>query len=106
MAPERCKTIEITVEHQLQRPTLARIHDLEAARLPSDSLQKPQDIMAIFNHALEALNYPTYSTSAGDLVAIILGMVDAAGQQVETTQADLFARVRSAVFGYLEKQWC
>jgi hypothetical protein len=41
--------------------------------------------------------------AAGDLFAIVRGIVDAAGERGETDIENLEYRVRAAVFGYLSK---
>jgi AcrR family transcriptional regulator len=99
------KIIEIAVQYQLDRPALSRILDLEEARLPQEPMQDAQSVTAVFRHALAALNYPTHDVVIRDLVAIIRGMVDAAGQNDRDPQDDLTFRVEAAVFGYLERRW-
>ncbi len=94
------------VAHQLRRPTLARLLDFEEARLPFDAdTQKVSDRFRTI--ALEVLSRPDLArqpdreTASQDVVAIIKGMVDAAGVRGEIDQRQLAGRVRRAVFGYL-----
>lgn len=98
--------IAAAVAHQLRRPALARLLDFEEARLPLGSeveavslslvstletiLAKP-DLKSVADPAL----------AAQDLLAMVRGMVDAAGRRGETDAPALETRVRRAVFGYL-----
>ncbi|MCW2397926.1 TetR/AcrR family transcriptional regulator [Sphingobium sp. B2D3C] len=99
--------VEAAVDHQLRRPVLARILDLEEARLPFDkgTLQVTARLHAIL---LDVLGRPDVApqddpeTAAQDVLAILKGMVDAAGQRGERDQVTLGRRVRRAVFGYLD----
>ncbi len=99
--------IVTAVSHQLRRPALALLLDLEEARLPFD-----RDTQHV-THRLHALllNVLTspdlrpqtdYDAAAHDVLAIIKGMVDAAGERGEFDQASLGRRVSRAVFGYLD----
>lgn len=99
--------VEAAVDHQLRRPVLARILDLEEARLPfdKDTLRVTARLHAIL---LDVLGRPDVArqgdpeTAAQDVLAILKGMVDAAGQRGERDQVTLRGRVRRAVFGYLD----
>ena len=99
------KIIDIAVENQLQRPALNRILDLEEARLSPESSHNAESVSEKFQQALTALGYPPHGVVVGDLIAIIRGMVDAAGQKKNLDQPDLSLRIQAAVFGYLEKRW-
>jgi AcrR family transcriptional regulator len=101
------RIVEIAVDHQLHRPALARFLDQVESHLPSDpdTRQIGTDVIAIFRRSLAAAGFAGSKSddlAAGDLMAIIKGMVDAAGARGETSQAHLTLRVRRAVFGYLE----
>lgn len=95
--------IHIAVAHQLQRPALARLLDVEEARLPpGDEARHLDDIRAsIFRHCLgdELIAQEPYVMQ--DLFAIIHGMVDAAGQKGEDDIKALAKRVERAVTGYI-----
>jgi AcrR family transcriptional regulator len=98
--------IGAAVNNQLRRPRLASLLDVEEERLPVDvEVEKLGRQMAtIFHRCLEAPDLPRNAHSlhvAGDLIAIIKGMVNAAGRRGETDASALRVRVEKAVFGYL-----
>ncbi|MBN3765848.1 TetR/AcrR family transcriptional regulator [Burkholderia sp. Ac-20365] len=91
------------VRQQLQRPRLARLLDIEEGR-PAlrDEVAKPElENMAtqIIKRAIPGHAHP--DVAAGDLFAMVRGIVDAAGERGETDIGNLEYRVRAAVFGYL-----
>jgi AcrR family transcriptional regulator len=98
--------IEAAVRHQVRRPRLARLLDFEEARLPHDAdtqLVRAR-IVALLADILARPDLPRQSdvpSATGDVLAIIRGMIDAAGERGEEGQAPLVARVRRAVLGYL-----
>jgi AcrR family transcriptional regulator len=101
------RLIQVGVAYQLQRPVLARILDQEERRLPLDAeMQRMgRKLARTVQRFLAApdLAAATPSPAApGDLLAIIKALVDAAGERGEHDRAALTARVRRAVFGYLE----
>ena len=98
--------IDAAVAHQLRRPTLARLLDFEEARLPFDA--DTRRVSARFcTIVLDLLarpdlpRQPDRAVAARDVMAIIKGMVDAAGDCGEGNGSALATRVRRAVFGYL-----
>ena len=98
--------IASAVTHQLRRPILARLLDLEEARLPFD--KDTQDVThrlrSILLGVLGRADIPRQTDpdlAAQDVLAIIKGMVDAAGERGERDQAGLNLRVCRAVDGYL-----
>jgi AcrR family transcriptional regulator len=95
--------IRAAVGHQMRRPTLARLLDIEEARLPIGP--RNAGVAAQGQAALSGLltrrGHPDAEILAGDVLAIIKGMVDAAGQRGETDAGQLEQRVIRAVFGYL-----
>ena len=100
------RLIASAVTHQLRRPTLARLLDLEEARLPFD--KDTQDVThrlrSILLGVLGRSDIPRQTDpdlAAQDVLAIIKGMVDAAGERGEQDQAGLNLRVCRAVDGYL-----
>ncbi|RFU47656.1 TetR/AcrR family transcriptional regulator [Paraburkholderia sp. DHOC27] len=102
--PDRLRElIRIAVAHQLRRPVLARLLDVEEARLPpGDEARNLDDMrLAIFRHCLgeELLARDPYVVQ--DLFAIIHALVDAAGQRGEVDERMLAKRVERAVFGYV-----
>lgn len=97
--------IQACVAHQFRRPALARLLDFEEAFLPFDAdTQAVQErlhaiVLGILSGLAQPLLYPA-EIVARDVMAIIKGMVDAAGMRQEDQQS-LAERVRRAVSGYL-----
>ena len=93
------------VRQQLQRPVLAHLLDVEQARPAlrkeaggADTLRAI--LLAIF--ARDDLPRQTRpEVAAVDLLAVVRGMTDTAGEHGETDVADLQSRIEPAVFGYL-----
>lgn len=99
--------LNVAVKHQLERPVLARILDVEELRLPMDEAfkQTASEAMQVLLRVLTNTNMVAPAQQelvCGDLFAIVKGMVDAAGSRGEVDQAALSTRVHCAVFGYLE----
>ncbi|NLS20799.1 TetR/AcrR family transcriptional regulator [Rhizobium sp. P40RR-XXII] len=94
------------VEQQLRRPALARLLDFEEARLPLDDTTERVK-MRFFELTRATLRRPDLPPQADidvasrDVVAIIKGMVDAAGEHGDGDKGQLALRVKRAVFGYL-----
>lgn len=98
--------IAAAVTHQLRRPVLARLLDVEEARLPmnEDTQRVTARLQAILLDVLsrpDLAQQPKPDVAAQDVMAIVKGIVDAAGERGELDQADLGSRVRRAVYGYL-----
>jgi AcrR family transcriptional regulator len=98
--------IRAAVAHQLRRPTLARLLDFEEARLPEDADTKrvKDRFGVILRDLLSRPDVPPQADAeeaARDLMAIVKGIVDAAGVHGEIDQPGLARRVKRAVFGYL-----
>jgi hypothetical protein len=98
--------IHSAVANQLRRPKLARLLDFEGSRLPIRS--RPGRVDDVFHAALvRFLSQPDARTSgdvqiaAFDVLAIVRGMVDAAGERKEMNAPELERRVQRAVLGYL-----
>lgn len=99
--------IAACIAHQFRRPQLARLLDFEEARLPFDpeTQRVGARIHALIAAVIAKLDLPIQpdpDTTARDLVAIIKGMVDTAGQQGETNAQALAIRLERAAFGYLD----
>ncbi len=97
--------IGAAVRQQLQRPTLARLLDVEESR-PAfrNEVTSAGMFQSLVVQALERDDVPQGrhpDVAAADICAMIRGMVDAAGQRGETGVPDLIRRVSAAVFGYL-----
>jgi AcrR family transcriptional regulator len=99
--------IRSAVAHQMRRPKLARLLDFEEGRLPVRSRKGRVDD-AVHAEIVRALSQPDarfvgdVEVAASDVLAIVKGMVDAAGERQETNAQQLEQRVRRAVFGYID----
>ncbi len=98
--------IRSAVANQLRRPKLARLLDFEESRLPIRSRTGRVD--DVFHAALvRVLSQPDarangdVQIAAFDVLAILKGMVDAAGEREESNAPQLERRVQRAVLGYL-----
>ncbi|WNG28356.1 TetR/AcrR family transcriptional regulator [Cystobacter fuscus] len=101
------RLIEVAVAYQFRRPTLARLLDVEERRLPvGQEVQRVGELLTrTVQRCLDASDMavtPCPPFVADDLLAIMKGLVDAAGDRGERDDATLVARVNRAVFGYLE----
>lgn len=93
--------------HQMRRPILARLLDFEEERLPLRQRDEviTADLMEIVLALLPRLSLADFEAPqviAVDILAIIRGMVDAAGERGESDRRRLEDRVCRAVFGYLD----
>ncbi|WP_144143502.1 TetR/AcrR family transcriptional regulator [Paraburkholderia sp. BCC1884] len=99
--------VRAAVAHQMRRPELARLIDFEERRLPVDERdQRLGDrLYAVLMEALtvkpQAPELDDASEVALDLLAIVRGMVDDAGERAEQDAAALEVRVMRAVDGYV-----
>ncbi|WP_397449161.1 TetR/AcrR family transcriptional regulator [Pseudomonas sp. NA-150] len=101
--------VQAAVAHQLRRPDLARVIDFEERRLPMDERHQ-RVAMLIQSVLVEALSLPEMQppisdidTVADDVLAIVRGMIDAAGERGELDAQSLERRVMRAVLGYLQR---
>lgn len=99
--------IVATVRQQLRRPVLARLLDVEESR-PAfrTEVAKLDEFQAVLVEIIRRDDMPKLArpnVAAGDLAAMMRGMVDAAGERGEGDIQDLERRVRAAVFGYLSE---
>ncbi len=98
--------ISSAVAHQMRRPRLARLLDFEEGRL-SIGPRIRQGTDAIHRTLLRILSRPcsprqgNIEEVALDLIAIVKGIVNAAGEREETDARQLERRVQRAVYGYL-----
>ncbi|MDR5766859.1 MULTISPECIES: TetR/AcrR family transcriptional regulator [unclassified Caballeronia] len=97
--------IGASVRQQLQRPMLARLLDIAEGRpaLRGEVAKGEMDALVETIVGRAAPRYPNPEVAAADLLAIVKGMVDAAGERGERDLDDLERRVRAAVFGYLSR---
>ncbi|GAA0913379.1 TetR/AcrR family transcriptional regulator [Luteibacter anthropi] len=97
--------IGVAVHHQLRRPALGRILDYEEARLPmqEDMAQAAEGARVLILRCLQELKERVEkpAEAAADVMSIIKGMVDGAGQRGEVDETGLRCRVEAAVTGYL-----
>ncbi|MBN8815229.1 MAG: TetR/AcrR family transcriptional regulator [Sphingomonas sp.] len=101
------RLIGSAVNHQLRRPALARLLDLEEARLPfdADTQRVTRRLHSILFSVLSRADLPQQpdpALASQDVLAIIKGMVDAAGERGEHDRDALGSRVERAVYGYLD----
>ena len=101
------RMIAAAVAHQLRRPALARILDFEEARWPDvqDIRRVKEKLMALLAEVLAMPDLPPQAdreVAAADVLAMVRGMIDAAGEREEVERDDLERRVRRAVFGFLK----
>jgi AcrR family transcriptional regulator len=78
------RIIEVAVNHQLRRPALARLLDLEELRLPlgEDFRRAGHEAMLTFERCLVAssmVKQADVAVTSRDLFALIKGLVDSAG---------------------------
>lgn len=97
--------IGAAVRQQLQRPVLAKLLDIEEARPALRSEIGKTELEDLFFAILKraAPRHSEPEVAAGDLHAIIQGMVNAAGERGETDIPNLERRLNAAVFGYLAR---
>ena len=101
------RLIAIEVRHHLARPTLARLLDVEERRLPlgPDAARLSARVTAVIGRCLEDMPQAEETAQTPhlvtDLLAIMRGLIDAAGAEGECDGNGLIKRVRRAVAGYL-----
>jgi AcrR family transcriptional regulator len=97
--------IGASVRQQLQRPMLARLLDIAEGRpaLRGEVAKGEMEALVETVVGRAAPRHPYPDVAAADLLAIVKGMVDAAGERGERDLDNLEGRVRAAVFGYLSR---
>lgn len=97
--------IGASVRQQLQRPMLARLLDIAEGRpaLRGEVAKGEMEALVETVVGRAAPRHPYPDVAAADLLAIVKGMVDAAGERGERDLDNLERRVRAAVFGYLSR---
>lgn len=95
--------IHVSARQQLERPNLARLLDQEEGRPDiRAALDKGHSFIVLMAAILEkAAVQGDAMRAAADMLAIIRGMTDAAGERGERDADDLARRINAAVFGYL-----
>ncbi|NVM74588.1 AcrR family transcriptional regulator [Duganella sp. SG902] len=95
--------IEVSARQQLERPNLARLLDQEEGRPDiRAALDKGHSFVMLMTAILERAGRSDSQLAAADLLALIRGMTDAAGERGEREPADLARRINAAAFGYLD----
>jgi AcrR family transcriptional regulator len=99
--------IGAAVRQQLQRPMLARLLDVQesnpALRGEIEKAGLKALIVAVVKRVAPRLENP--EVAAADLLAIVQGLTDSAGERGEQDLENLEHRVRAAAFGYLARVW-
>ncbi|SAK65498.1 TetR family transcriptional regulator [Caballeronia glebae] len=97
--------IGASVRQQLQRPMLARLLDIAEGRpaLRGEVAKGEMEALVETVVGRAAPRHPYPDVAAADLLAIVKGMVDAAGERGERDLDNLERRVRAAVFGYMSR---
>jgi AcrR family transcriptional regulator len=97
--------IDVAARHQMARPALARILDVEEARLqPENGTAEIAAILeAVLKRGLSSAMPMDPSTLALDIVAIARGLADMAAEHEGVSLENLRHRLDCAVFGYLAR---
>lgn len=98
--------IRASIRHQMKRPQLARLIDVAEKReifhhQVSGMASRLQGVMENVLTLPDAPKVPDRSIAAADLLAIIRGLIDAAGERGERDSDELMQRTQGAVWGYL-----
>jgi AcrR family transcriptional regulator len=95
--------IDVAARHQMARPALARILDVEESRLqPENGTAEIAAILeAVLKRGLSSAMPIGHRTPAIDVVAIVRGVADMAAEQQHPGLDDLRHRLDCAFFGYL-----
>lgn len=95
--------IDVAARHQMARPALARILDVEEARLqPENGVAEIAAILeTVLERGLNGAMPMDHHTLALDIVAIARGVADMAAEQENVSMDNLRHRLDCAVFGYL-----
>ncbi len=99
----------VAVDHQLDRPRLARLLDVEEDRLPISQESRATiaaigaQIETFLERHLAPLAREHLAVTFGDLLAIARGIIDTAAQGLPPDPHALTRRVKWALAGYLEQ---
>ncbi|MGN3965265.1 TetR/AcrR family transcriptional regulator [Burkholderia gladioli] len=101
--------VRAAVAHQLRRPALARLIDVEERRLPVEGrvgyvAARGLEAIAIAFGKPDAPLLAAPEVAARDVLAMVRGITDMAGEAGETDAAALERRALRAVFGYLRAE--
>jgi AcrR family transcriptional regulator len=98
--------ISASIRHQMKRPQLARLIDVAEKREAfsqqvSGTTSRLQSVMENILTLSDAPKVPDRSVAAMDLLALMRGLIDAAGERQESATKELLQRTEGAVWGYL-----
>ncbi len=98
--------ISASIRHQMKRPKLARLIDVAEKREAfksqvSGTTSRLQGLMEEMLALSDAPKVPNRSIAASDLLALMRGLIDAAGEREEGESNELLQRTEGAVWGYL-----
>lgn len=102
--------IAAAANHQLRRPRLARLLDLEERRLTPMALRNDAKSELLHRQVVEVVErifgpHEEMSRVCTDLIVITRALCDAAGERDENSLDALQERIRKAVRGYLQEQF-
>jgi AcrR family transcriptional regulator len=102
--------IAAAADHQLRRPRLAQLLDLEERRLYRPGVRDDGAPVRIHPKVVEVVEkiygpHPELPLLCADIVAITRALCDAAGERGEDSRAALQERIRKAIHGYLREQF-
>ena len=100
------RIVSACVDHQLRRPRLAALLDIEESRLdyPADDsplLLGPMSVIQVLLGQAAGRPVDDPAGTALDIMAITRGLTDAAGQRGDLDRQKLMEKISRAVFGYL-----
>jgi AcrR family transcriptional regulator len=98
--------IQASIRHQMKRPRLARLIDVAEKRETfnqqvSGTVFRLHAVMEDILKLQDAPKVRNRGVAAADLLAIIRGLIDAAGERGENESDELLQRTETAVWGYL-----
>jgi AcrR family transcriptional regulator len=97
--------VAAAVRHQLERPELARLIDVEEARPGvQQEVESASDYLGLLRVALDHADLPPQpdrKVAVDDIAALVRLLVDAAGARDESDAPQLERRVLGAILGYL-----
>jgi AcrR family transcriptional regulator len=99
--------IRASIRHQMRRPRLAQLIDVAEKReaFQHQVLGTQLRLRGVMERILDLEDAPRVidkSLASDDLLALIRGLVDAAGERREAESPELLQRVEGAVWGYLQ----
>ena len=98
--------IGASIRHQMKRPKLARLIDVAEKREAfksqvSGTTSRLEVMMKKMLSLPDAPKVPNHDVAAADLLALMRGLIDAAGERGEGESNELLQRTEGAVWGYL-----